>query len=298
MTGDMPQSRNYPPTPALSAYIARHYVFSIDASADLMMIDHLLAETAFARLLLRGDWGAETSPGEWTNIGPAVFFGPNSRPMRVRVRGGFRVVGIAFCPAGWRALSETPVDRFTDRMVPLSEVLGPRAQALLSDVVAVDREDEQGDAAIIAAIEHHIAALLDERGRGEPEAAMQRFEEIARNESTTLVRDAAAALGLTQRQLERRCLASFGMSPKAVLRRSRFLDMAAAMRGLSHPGDLEVAALRFYDQPQLIREFRHFITMTPRQFTKTPTPLLTAGLELRNSRKAQDAARRREAQRA
>ena len=284
------RSRNYPPAPALAPYIARYYVLSFDAPEDFELIDTLLSETAFVRLLLRGDWKAETAPGEWSSFGQSVFCGPNSRPMRVKVRGGFRVIGVAFCPAGWRALTDAPLDRFTDRIMPIERPWGERIAALLSDMADFVDDDAQNDAKVVETIERHMTALLDLRGWPEPGQAMQRFERIARSQSTVLVRDVARELGLGQRNFERKCHASFGMSPKAVLRRSRFLDMAAAMRGLSHPDEAELAALRYYDQSQLIREFHHFIGMTPGQFEKAPTPLLDAGLALRELRKTEDAA--------
>jgi AraC-like DNA-binding protein len=96
----------------------------------------------------------------------------------------------------------------------------------------------------------------------------------------------AERLGLSARALERRCCATFGLTPKAVLRRSRFLDMATAVRGISDPGEEERAALRFSDQSHLNREFRYFIKMTPGAFEKTPTPLLNAVLQLRQDRNA------------
>lgn len=284
------QSRNYQPSERLAPYVARHYIFNVDAPDQFELIDHLLSETPFVRLLLRGDWAAEAIKGIWSNVGKAVFFGANSRPMKVRVRGGFRVVGVAFCPAGWRALTDFPADAFTDRMVPLSDMMGRRAKTLLDDVTRIEDNTPDGDARIIAAIEAIICDLLEARGWPKADAAMQRFEILARNHSTALVRDVASELAMSERQLERRCRPTFGMSPKAVLRRSRFLDMATAMRGISNPDERELAALRYYDQPQLIREFRHFITMTPGQFRKQPTPLLDAGLALRNLRKMQDAA--------
>ncbi|MFM5884564.1 MAG: helix-turn-helix domain-containing protein [Novosphingobium sp.] len=290
MTAPSFQSRNYPPSERLAPYIARHYVFTVDAPDQFELVDQLLSETAFVRLLLRGDWAAEVVKGIWSGVGRAVFFGPNSRPLKVRVRGGFRVVGLAFCPAGWRALTDIPADAVTDRMVPLSDMLGKRANTLLDDVSEISEDTAQGDARIVAAIEAIVSDLLDARGWPKADEAMQRFELLARNHSTAMVRDVAAQLGMSERQLERRCRPCFGLSPKGVLRRSRFLDMAAAMRGLSSADEQELAALRYYDQPQLIREFRRFIAMTPGQFQKTPTPLLDAGLELRALRKAQDAA--------
>lgn len=285
------RSRSYAPSARLAPYIARHYVFSVEAPPQFELVDKLLSETVFVRLLLEGDWAAELKPGEWSNVGPAVFFGANSGPMTVRVRGGFRVVGIAMCPAGWLSLCKSGADAFTDRMLPLAEVWGDHAAAMFADVAAVTADDEAGDRAIIDAIERHFAALLQARGWPPSQPDMHTFELIARNRSTAKVADVAEQLGLTSRQLERLCRAHFGMAPKAVLRRSRFLDMASAMRGLSHPDEEELAALRFSDQSHLINEFRKFIALTPRQFSLTPTPLLDAGLELRNLRKREDAAR-------
>lgn len=281
-TLNMLRSRNYPPSPELAPYIARHYVFSAELPADFELIDRLLSETAFIRILLKGDWTAETEPDQWTNAGPIVFFGPNSRPLRVRVRGAFHVVGIAFRPCGWRGVFQGAANLYADRMMALRELWDGGAQTLF-DAIAPLREDSE----IVAAAEEAVSAQLRRRGSWHFDPDMQVFERIARHDSTMKVQDAAAVLGLSPRQLERQCLGTFGHSPKMVLRRSRFLDMAAAMRGLGNPSDDELAALRYFDQSHLNREFRRFSGMTPGQFASTPTPLLTAGLELRTLRKAE-----------
>jgi AraC-like DNA-binding protein len=281
------KSRNYAPSAALAPYIARHYVFSVDAPDSFELVDSLVAETAFIRILLRGDWAAELTPGNWSSVGPMVFFGANSQPLRVRVRGGFHVVGIAIRPGGWRALFDRPASDFTDGMVALGDVWGAVSDRLHSAVAAVAKDD---DAAVVAAIEAIFDQYWPPSTRAAADPAMTAFENIARNDSTILIRDVADRLGMSSRKMERNCLATFGMSPKTVLRRSRFLDMASAMRGLSQPSDEQLAALRYYDQSHRNREFRRFIGMTPGQFAATPTPLLTAGLELRNLRKAEDLA--------
>ncbi|MEQ1688268.1 MAG: helix-turn-helix domain-containing protein [Sphingopyxis sp.] len=282
----MLRSRNYAPSAALDRYIARHYVFSVDAPDDFELIDQLLSETAFIRILLKGDWSAEIAPGTWSNVGPTVFFGPNSKPLKVRVRGGFTVVGIAICPAGWRALIDAPASDYTDRMLPLDALWGEAAGQLHAAISALDGDDDQ---AIVATIEQFFSEHLSARDWLPPSSAMQAFELIARNQSTTVISDAASQIGLSTRQMERQCKVHFGMSPKAILARSRFLDTALAIRGLSQPSEEQLASLRYYDQSHQNREFRRFIGMTPRQFEQTPTPLLTAGLDLRNLRKAEKA---------
>ena len=74
---------------------------------------------------------------------------------------------------------------------------------------------------------------------------------------------------------------AYGLTPKAILRRSRFLDMAEAMRGFSTPAESQLAMLRYFDQSHLNREFRRFTGQTPGKFKKSVTPLFTAGLKLR-----------------
>ncbi len=278
------QSSSYTPADDLRDIIARHYVFDVPLPDDYELIDRLLAETAMIRILLKGEWTAELVPGEWSNVGPMVFFGPNSRPLRVRCVGSFHVVGFALRPGGWRTLFEEPADQFTDRMLALGDLWGARSDRLYQDVVAAGKDEKR----IMAAIEAAVLELAATRGAVAPDPAMLAFERIARDDSTMRIADAAAAVGLSSKQLERTCIASFGMSPKRVLRRSRFLDMATVMRGLSKPDEAELAALRYSDQSHLNREFREFIALTPGQFAKTPTPLLTAGLELRNRRKFTD----------
>lgn len=276
-------SRNYPPSAELEPFIARHYAFSAALPEDFELVDRLLAETAFIRILLKGEWVAEIAPGIWGSAGRTVFFGPNGVPLRVRCRGPFTVVGIAIRPCGWHALFDNPASLFADRMLPLEEVWGDTVAAQL--LSAVEQADDDG--AIVAAVEAIIAELLAWRGCHRVNNPMRIFEHLARNDSTMRVHDAAARLNLSERQFERHCLGCFGHMPKTVLRRSRFLDMATVMRGLADPSDADLASLRYFDQSHLNREFRRFIGMTPSEFMRTPTPLLNAGLELRQERKAE-----------
>lgn len=269
-------SRNYPPSAALAPYIRRHYVFAADLPADYELVDQLLSETAYIRILLDGDWAAEMEPGDWRFVGPTPLFGANFQPLRVRVRGPFRVVGIALRPSGWPALFSCSAKTLSDRMVPLEEHWGELATELHERVAAAD-----DDAEIVAAIEAVVAARLAKAVNGGANAAMARFEGIARADSTARIGDVADELGVSVRHLERLSYDCFGHSPKAVLRRSRFLDMAQALRGFGAPGEQELASLRYFDQSHRNREFRHFVRMTSRGFEAASTPLLTAGLKLR-----------------
>jgi AraC-like DNA-binding protein len=280
------QSNHRAPSPALQDIVARHYDFGAELPASFELVDNLLSETAFIRILLKGDWAALMPDGSWRNEGPVLLFGTNSRPFKVRCRGAFEVIGIAIRPAGWATLFEQPAHLFTDRMVALGEVWGEDADRLFQAVQAASGDVD----GVITAVEAILLERIAARPQARPDPQMLAFEHLARYDSTARVSEVCAAIGIAQHALERRCRASFGMTPKRVLRRSRFLDMASVMRGLFTPDDEVLAALRYADQSHLNKEFREFIGMTPGQFMQTPTPLLTAGLELRNGLRYRDPA--------
>jgi AraC-like DNA-binding protein len=276
-------SRTYRPSADLAPYIRRFYVFEAPLPDGAVIEDFLLSETAFVRCLLRGDWAAETSPGEWNTAGNVVFFGANSRPLRVRVKGGFAVTGFAVRPSGWHALFADPHSNLSDKMLPLQQLWGDLANTMMAGVMQASDDDAQL-AAMEGALRERIARLKTPA----VDLRMARFEVIARTDSIMRVEDAAAEVGLSVRQLERRCLATFGLTPKAILRRSRFLDTATAMRGFSSPSGGELDALRYFDQSHMTREFRRYTGMTPRTFANAVTPLQTAGLKLREESRFED----------
>lgn len=269
-------SRTYAPSPAFAPFVRRHYIFEANLPEDFELIDRLLSETAFIRVLLKGDWAAEIAPDDWRNFGPVCLSGANSKPMRVRVRGPFFVIGIALRPGGWGALFAQSARALGDTMVRLADHWGALADELYTRLCAVD-----DDEARVAIIEEIVARRIADIGTRRVCKTSEAFEAMARADSTVRVVDAAASLGLSIRRFERACYASFGHSPKAILRRSRFLDMASAFRGFTDPSAEDLAALRYFDHSHRNREFRRFIGMTPGAFEKTPTPLLTAGLKLR-----------------
>lgn len=276
----LPVSLNAAPADDLAGYVARYYVTIIDQPADALTEDFLLNETGMVRILVRGEWEA-MSGGVWQRWSGPLLLGAQRRALRVRARGPMAVAGFAIRPGGWFGLEPQPASDFVDRVTQIEGAWG----AALADAAA-DIDDHHGTIARMeAAVRSRVAELATP-----PNEAMARFEMMARADPLMSVGEAAAAVGRSQRQFDRDVRDHFGHLSKTVLRRGRFLDMAAVMRGLAVPATDTHAELRFYDQSHLNREFRLFIDMTPRAFERTPTPLLTPGLEVRQRRKLQDLA--------
>ena len=234
----MLSSRNYAPASKLLPFLRRFYIFDAALPDSFELEDMLLADNAFVRVLLKGHWEYLDGDGNWTELSGAMVFGANSRVIKVRVKGPFSIASFAIRPSAWSALFSVPASEVADRIVPLTDVWDARVASEMEKAVLAADNDEAQVAAMTKAVEQQ----MDIVGLNRIDPIVASFEAIARNDSTKRVEDTAQLLGLSARQLERRCLAGFGLSPKAVLQRCRFLDMASAMRGLSDADEKELAA--------------------------------------------------------
>ncbi|WUH90107.1 helix-turn-helix transcriptional regulator [Streptomyces sp. NBC_00433] len=174
--------------------------------------------------------------------GELLVAGPDTAAHVAVDRPGSSYAGVRFAPGVGPALLGTPAHEIRDLRVPLGDLwpaadarrLATRADArpaAVLDAWAADRARAVGPADPLPAA---VAAALKEGRR---------------------VGGVAAACGLGERQLRRRCEAVFGYGPRTlarVLRLQRALEMARAGTPLSR-----VAADAGYaDQPHLSREVR------------------------------------------
>ena len=165
-----------------------------------------------------------------------------------------RSVLVRFAPQG-AACFGVPASELASRNVALDEILAP---ARAHDVLArLDAAAEPVQA--IAVIERVLLALPFAIDRiVERAIAMIRPGADEERQIAAITR----ALGISERQLERRFRDRVGMSPKrfASLRRfERAVQIAAASRSLTHAA----VEAGYYDQPHFIRDFRRFAGMTP-----------------------------------
>lgn len=280
-----PVSINRAPPPDLAPWIARFYATGVTAPDDHVVSCGLFNDLPFVRIQLGGEWTAQGLDGPSTSSGGAQFFGPHSRRMPVSVRGGFLSFGFALRPGAMRALGVGCTTELVDRVMPCEAIGGSSLRWMR--VVTPEADPVQ----LLDRLEQLVRRIVGELDPARPDPATQAFEHAAWTDPSIAVRTFAEAHGIDQRRLERVVKRDFGMSPKAVLRRARALDMAAMLRGVADNDEAEELALRFYDQSHLNREFTQLFGMSPRQFASRPQPLMTAALENRQSRRLEMMAR-------
>lgn len=142
-----------------------------------------------------------------------------------------------------------------DATLPWAEVAGP-AEALQLDETLHALQQRGSDAARLAALQ---ASLLRVLSRGPERLQRARAEALHRlclcvgHHGTR----AAGALGLGERQLERRCRALLGVSPKALQRITRLHGLlAAGLQGLRLPDASAALDAGYCDQSHMARDMR------------------------------------------
>jgi AraC-like DNA-binding protein len=169
--------------------------------------------------------------------GELLVAGPDTRAQLTAIPPGTEYAALRFVPGAGPAILGAPGDELRDGRVPLEALWPARQVRRLADQVSAASDRT---AALQAAVASRVA---------EPDpvatAALSGL-------SVTAV---AQAVGLSERQLHRRCLAAFGYGPKTLARILRFRRAVALAR--AGTGFAEVAVRTGYaDQAHLSREVR------------------------------------------
>lgn len=280
-----PLSLNRAAAPDLAPWLARIMSAEVWAPAGTVVRCSMFNDTGQLRVLMSGEWTAETSDGHTRynldNRGQALFFGPHRHSMPITVTGSFRVVGLSFRPGAEHAMGgPLPIETF-DRILDYDAIvghgqLGKRFDAENSNDAWIDRMEEL------------LREFVTRRDPPLPDPVTTAFDRFAFATPDAPVSEFIDSFGVTQRTLERIVKRDFGMTPKQVLRRARVLDMASQLLGVAAPEEADEQAMRFFDQSHLIREFSHFFGMTPQQLVRLPNPLLRITLEGRQARRLEE----------
>jgi AraC-like DNA-binding protein len=210
----------------------------------------------------------------WDQETGGYLAGPDTGPFRTQARAGLVVIGVRFRPAAGGQALGLPLSELRDQRLPLAAVLPPgrlilpRLPATLSPAEAVSR-------------------VLDIAGRmiadAEPDPALTRVAALLRDPGAR-TEGVAGQVGLSERQLRRRCHAAAGYGPKTlqrILRFQRFVQLldaaplSIAMPGITgRPLDLAAAAAAagYADQSHLTRECAEFSGLTPAELARIRRP--------------------------
>ena len=246
----------------------------IEITAGGPVEDLLPPDWASIRLSVRGEWALGEDYFDTKPLGEAsALHGMSGRAHWVR--GG---PGLVFCiglyPLGWADLADRSADRLANDMVPLEQVLGSDAQLLLAQMRAAD------DFAARVDVANTFLEALRSRSKG-----TKRGKELAAIRAALADPDCSTAEALAERaglsptRLVRLTKATYGFTPKLLIRRDRFLRMLHKMEARPYAEWPHFIEEQFVDQSHLIREFNFFMGMSPTRYLALDRPILTAAKE-------------------
>ena len=190
----------------------------------------------------------------WDGTALAVF-GPRTRSEAPREPRTGTVVGIRLRAGSTRAVLGEAAIALADRTVPLETLWGSTERTATLRLEGCD--PGQAMSALCSVITERARGLM----RG-PDQLIPRVVELAGFQRT--VRDIANEVGLSERQLFRRCVDEIGYGPKhlvCVLRLQRLLGLARRLPNASLAG--LAAASGYTDQSHMSRECRALTGVTP-----------------------------------
>ncbi len=189
---------------------------------------------------------------------PLIFvYGAGTTPSTMRFHGGpHTTIQIILKPHGLRSLLGLNAASLRNNFLPLSQL--PRAP-LQRDVLALSPSEAK-----LSALLQYLEAESTLHNTHDPLVVLAlewMDEQICDLRLPRLLKD----LGVTERQLQRRFLASVGVTPKTYIRIRRFNEALRMMKGRRHATLASIAyELNFADQSHFIRDLKAFSLVTPR----------------------------------
>jgi AraC-like DNA-binding protein len=166
---------------------------------------------------------------------------------------GTSIAGVRFRPGAAATVLGLPLHALRDERVPLPEVWGSTAGELTERVLTADRPEVAAARGVVDRLDRlpEVAGLPG----GWPPEGPGLAEALAGRAGPGTVRQMADDLGLSERQLHRRCLVAFGYGPKTVQRVLRFQAALRAARAGRRLADVAADA-GYADQAHMSREVR------------------------------------------
>jgi transcriptional regulator GlxA family with amidase domain len=170
--------------------------------------------------------------------------------------GGLRLAGVKLDPRALRALLHIPLTELRDNTVPCSD-LSATGLADLEDAVAGVTSAER----LVRVFDRFFLTQLAGEGMVEP-VIQCLLRSIRASRGSQSILQWAREQCVDPRTLERRFVASMGMTPKQYARIERFKH--SYRRLTTHrPDDRKLHLEAYYDESHFSREFRHFLGTTP-----------------------------------
>lgn len=254
--------QTYTPTPELSKYVKCYWILESSVKTDLVSAEKIFPDGCIELIFHYGDLFMEFRSNHASDLGPRSFvYGQLEKFIEIRATGKIGVLGIRFYPHGLRPFVRLDINEITGQSVAVQELWG-REGGILEDKILNAPTIERR----ISLVEIFLLEKL--RWSAQSDSVIERcVDSILRSDGNIAINDLANQLNVGRRHLERKFIASVGLSPKLLSRIVRFNN---TLNLINHKqfSSLTMVAYEggFYDQAHFIKDFKEFTGLNPKQF--------------------------------
>ena len=246
----------------LTPYLNSLYILR---TGDEKVVDMMPAYSGQLVLTLRGGAIMRFAEGEPARSIPAFLQCPLLQAHEFEIESHTVMLGVSLNFRGWAAFTGLQVDEYSDRAVPVDDVLPEQIAGAMLDLVG---RAASGTTSERNALDE-LAGIVESGLKPLPERHLQVIDRTLEWLSSSLkpeIADLQERLPYSERQVQRLVTKFFGQPPVRLIRRYRAIRAATLLSMPNLPPPLE-ADLRdaFYDQAHMIKEIRHFTGRTPRR---------------------------------
>ena len=263
------------PADDIRDFITGYHVYGLRNVAPAGQVDWFLPATANVRVAFAAD-PIEVRIGRrvFNPLPQASLFGPTSHALRATTHGGL-MIGFGISALGWARLTRDSAGAVHNRIVPLGQAWGGGFADRLVELLS------QTDG------EHLVKPLLDEllrpmlRVPHRDEPAIRALIALLAIDGPVDIATISDRMNLSGHTLRRISVRYFGLSPKLLLMRARFLRSFMRMIAQGQGYDGLLIDPSYCDVSHFLRDANRFLGMTPRRFLAMNTPFLRASVQAR-----------------
>lgn len=263
------------PAADLLDFITGYHVYGVAGVAAKAQTDWFLPGTANVRIAIdAGPIGVTIGRRTVDPVPQASLYGPTSTALKAVTHGGI-LVGFGVSALGWNRLFRRPAGDFRNRIVPLHEMMGREFVGQL--VARLSASDRGADVAPV--LDDMLRARLGPPHPDEPH--VRQLMSLILDDGPDDIFGVAAQMGIPTHALRRLAVRHFGLPPKLLLMRARFLRSFLRMFRSGDVTDYGVIDGSYFDVPHFLRDANKFLGMTPRRFIALETPFLNGSIRAR-----------------
>lgn len=260
-----------PVAPALSSAFLIYW--EVRSNVDTPIIDLMHPDWANIRFKLSGDWSYGASRSKLKMVEEfATITGPTSFGQWAQVTQGSGF-NITLLPTAWLRLFDTSAAPYTNQIRSLSALLGDQAAVIARDIASATSFADR-----VAIADAFFAPLWEQTAPHPREAEAEAISLALLDPQCGSVDELMRRTGLPQYSLMRLVKRSYGMTPKILMRRERFLRMLRTMEVRSFQEWRDFLDPQYVDQSHMIKDFNYFLGFSPSQYFKLPRPMLESSL--------------------